>query len=439
MYMNLFDKLFPIHRSITGDGVRKTLSILDELVPIKQYEYPTGMECFDWTIPKEWNIKEAYIKDSRGKTILDIKDHNLHLVGYSVPVWGTFSKQQLMRHLHTLPDMPLAIPYVTSYYKENWGFCVQHDRLGEFTDDEYEVVIDTSMEPGSLTIGEGFIQGETDQEILFSTYVCHPSMAVNELSGPIVQTFIYQYLLEQENLKYSYRFLYVPETIGSIAYLSQHGEKLKENVAAGYVVTCVGHGESFTYKKSKRGDTLADKAALHVLHKTAASSKILEWSPFGSDERQYCSQAFNLPVGSLMKTMYGDYPEYHTSLDNRELISEKAMKEAVDTYISIIQTIEANETYKSTHIHCEPKLDKRGLYPSVGGTRGAKEKDEVSMITNLLAFSDGNHDLIDIANKINKLAPELNETALLLTEKDLLRKCDPLPVEAMKAIVGQIG
>jgi aminopeptidase-like protein len=422
MLMDLFDELFPIYRSITGEGVRESLQILDGIVPIEQLEFPSGMECFDWTIPKEWNVKAAYIQNSKGIKIVDIQQNNLHLVSYSIPIRGTFTKAELMKHIHTLPEQPNAIPYVTSYYQENWGFCVEHSRLGEFSEDQYDVVIDTTLEDGHLTIGEGFIRGETKQEILFSTYVCHPSMAINELSGPLVQTMIYHYLRKQKNLKYSYRFLYVPETIGSIVYLSQFGEHLKKNLAAGYVVTCVGHGEAYTYKKSKQGNSLADKAAIHVLNQLGKTSKIIDWSPFGSDERQYCSPGFNLPIGSLVRTMYGKYPEYHTSLDNRELISEITMWETIETYISIIQTLEANEIYVGTHLYCEPKLDKRGLYPSTGGTRGPKEKEQVAIITNLLAFSNGELDLIDIAEKLHKLAPALSEAALLLVEKGLLLK-----------------
>ncbi|MFD0871002.1 Uncharacterized protein conserved in bacteria with an aminopeptidase-like domain [Chlamydia abortus] len=433
MIMELFDRLFPIQRSITGDGVREMLTILNELVPIEQKEYPSGMTCFDWTIPKEWNVREAYIKNKRGEKIVDLCDHNLHLVSYSVPFRGTVSRDELLARIHTLPEMPDAIPYVTSYYKENWGFCIEHNRLREFVDDEYEVVIDATLEDGYLTIGEGYVPGRGEQEILLSTYVCHPSMANNELSGPLVQTMVYQYLLKRGNLKYNYRFLYVPETIGSILYLSQYGDMLKQRLAAGYVVTCVGHGPSFTYKKSKRGETLADRAAIHVLRQSGKPHRIIEWSPFGSDERQYCSQAFNLPVGSLMRTMYGDYKEYHTSLDNRDLISEEALQETVDMYIKIIETIEANETYRSTHIHCEPKLDKRGLYPSTGGTRSREERERVSMITYLLAYSDGDHDLIDIADKMNKVGSDLAETASLLLAKGLLVPCSGEEIPAYQA------
>ncbi|QJD87187.1 DUF4910 domain-containing protein [Cohnella herbarum] len=421
MLMELFDRLFPINRSITGEGVRQSLSILNEVVPISQREYPSGTECFDWTVPKEWNVKAAYVKDGQGRTLIDFADNNLHLMGYSIPFRGYVTRTELMEHLHTKPELPNAIPYMMSYYKENWGFCVEHNRLHEFTDDRYEVMIDSELKEGHMTFGEGYIKGSSDKEILLSTYVCHPSMAINELSGPLVQTMIYRYLLQKENPKYSYRFLYLPETIGSLLYLSLHGEELKQNVVAGYVVTCVGHGESFTYKKSKRADTLADKAAIHVLKQSGKPYTIVDWNPFGSDERQYCSQGFKLPVGSLMRTMYGEYPEYHTSLDNRELISDEAMQETVQMYIDLIETLEANETYECTHIHGEPKLDKRGLYPYMGGTRTKAEKHRILAITNLIAFSDGSHDLIDIAEKLNVSGKDLREAANLLEQSGLLR------------------
>lgn len=419
--MELFDRLFPINRSITGDGVRQSLSILNEIVPISQREYPSGTECFDWTVPREWNVKAAYVKDGQGRTLIDFADNNLHLMGYSIPFRGYVTRAELMEHLHTKPELPDAIPYMMSYYKENWGFCVEYNRLHEFTDERYEVMIDSELKEGYMTFGEGYIQGSSNKEILLSTYVCHPSMAINELSGPLVQTMIYRYLLQKENLKYSYRFLYLPETIGSLLYLSLHGEELKQRVAAGYVVTCVGHGESFTYKKSKRADTLADKAAIHVLKQSGKPYTIVDWNPFGSDERQYCSQGFKLPVGSLMRTMYGEYPEYHTSLDNRDLISDEAMQETVQMYIDLIETLEANETYECTHIHGEPKLDKRGLYPYMGGTRTKAEKHRILAITNLIAFSDGSHDLIDIAEKLNVSGKDLREAAALLEQSGLLR------------------
>ncbi|MFC5405004.1 DUF4910 domain-containing protein [Cohnella soli] len=436
MLMDLFDRLFPINRSITGNGVRESLRILGESVPIELREYKTGTPCFDWEVPKEWNVRTAYVKDSHGRKLIDFADNNLHLMGYSVPFQGIVSREELMAHLHTRPDLPNAIPYMMSYYKENWGFCIEHDRLGEFTDDSYEVYIDADLEDGFMTIGEGYLPGATEEEILLSTYVCHPSMAINELSGPLVQTAVYRYLAQRGGLKYSYRFLYVPETIGALLYLSQHGERMKSKVAAGYVVTCTGHGESFTYKKSKRGDTLADKAAIHVLKQSGKPYEIVEWNPFGSDERQYCSEGFRLPVGSLMRTMYDKYPEYHTSLDNRTLISEEALQETVQMYIDIIETLEANETYTCLHIYGEPKLDKRGLYPYTGGNRTEEQKRRIAAITNLIAFSDGKRDLIDIAEKLGVVGSTLHEPALALEQCGLLRKIDRFSFDLA---VSQIG
>ena len=422
MLERLFDRLFPLNRSITGDGVRETLRILDEYAPIRRQEYPTGAVCFDWEVPKEWNVREAYVKNGQGRKLIDFRDCNLHLMGYSKPFRGFVTRDELMARLHTKPDLPDAIPYMTSYYREDWGFCIPHRRLGEFTDDRYEVLIDADLADGHMTIGEGVITGATDREILLSTYVCHPSMAINELSGPLVQTMVYRALLARGGLKYTYRFLYLPETIGSLLYLSRHGEHLKAKVDAGYVITCTGHGEAFIYKKSKRGDTLADKAALHVLKQSGKPYKTVEWNPFGSDERQYCSEGFRLPVGSLMRTMYGEYPEYHTSLDDRSLISWQALRETVDMYLAIIDTLEANETYLSTHIHGEPKLDKRGLYPYTSGTRTPEEKLRILQTTHLIAFSDGRRDLMDIAETLGLAGRDLRETARLLVQHGLLRR-----------------
>ena len=427
MLEELFDRLFPIHRSITGNGVRETLCILGEYAPIRQREIPSGTVCFDWEVPKEWNVRDAYVKDSHGRKVIDFQDNNLHLMGYSKPFRGFVTRDELLAHVHTKPDMPDAIPYMTSYYREDWGFCLQHRRLAELTDDWYEVIIDADLADGHMTIGEGVVQGSSEREILLSTYVCHPAMAINELSGPIVQTMVHKALAKRTDLKYTYRFLYMPETIGALLYLSLHGDHLKDKVDAGYVVTCTGHGEAFTYKRSKRGDTLADKAALHVLKSAGKPYRVIDWNPFGSDERQYCSDAFRLPVGSLMRTMYGEYPEYHTSLDNRSLISWQALQESIDMYLAIIETLEANETYVSTHIHGEPKLDKRGLYPYTSGTRTQQEKLRILQTTNLIAFSDGTHDLMDIADKLGLAARDMRETAELLVKHGLLRRADAAP------------
>jgi aminopeptidase-like protein len=423
MISELIGRLFPLNRSITGDGVRQTLSILNEIVPVLQVEYPTGMKCFDWEIPKEWNIKDAYVKNSKGEKLIDYRDSNLHVLGYSIPFKGIIKKAELMKHLYTIPEMPEAIPYLTSYYKERWGFCLEHKRLKDFNDDEYEVCIDSSLYEGCLTLGEGFIKGLSSNEVILSTNICHPSLAHNELSGPVVQTMIYKNLLEKKGLNYSYRFLYLPETIGSIAYLSKHGEEIKKKCVAGFVVTCVGNDASYTYKQSRIGNSLADRAAKNVLQSSGNDYKIVDWFPTGSDERQYCSIGFNLPFGSLMRSMYGAYKEYHTSLDNLDFVSVKAMEETVRTYLDIIETIEINDFYKSSHIHCEPKFDKRNLYPTLGSQR--KIENSMERMLYLWAFSDGRNDIIDIAEKLNicakDLKPELND----LIKEGLLQRLQP--------------
>jgi aminopeptidase-like protein len=418
--MNTFDRLFPITRSITGNGVRETLKILGELVPIEQTETPTGTACFDWSVPREWNIRDAYVLDRNGRRVIDFRQSNLHVVNYSVPIRKKVSRAELLEHVYTIPEMPEAIPYRTSYYKESWGFCLQHKRLAELKDDQYDVVIDSTLENGTLTSGEGFIQGASEREVLLSTYVCHPSMANNELSGPLVTTAVYKELLSRKNLRYSYRFLYVPETIGTILFLSRKGEHLKKNLAAGYVVTCVGNKSEFTYKRSRQGNTLADRAAVHALATSGSPHSLIDWNPDGSDERQYCSPGFDLPVGSLMRIPYMKYPEYHTSLDNRSLLSEESLQESVSMYLRIIDTLEANDVFINQQPHCEPQLSKRGLYPTLGGAQSSSEI--VQKLMYLLAYSDGQYDLIDIANKLKLPAASFRPQIEQLLQAGLLAR-----------------
>ncbi|MCX7729307.1 MAG: DUF4910 domain-containing protein, partial [Bacteroidia bacterium] len=358
-----FDRLFPICRSITGNGVRETLKILSEIIPLNIYEIPTGTEVFDWTIPKEWNIQDAYIKTPDGRKICNFKEHNLHVVNYSVPVSKKITLDELKKHLHTLPNKPHAIPYVTSYYKENWGFCMTYEEYQTLPKSgEYEVVINSSLTHGSLTYADCVLQGESKDEILISTYVCHPSMANNELSGPLVSMFLYQQLAQLKKRKYTYRFVFVPETIGALVYLKKHGEYLKRYCKAGYVVTCIGDRGIFHYKQSKYANTLADKAAIHTLQHSKKLFRVLPFYPGGSDERQYCSPAFNLPVGSLMRTPYREFPEYHTSLDNKDFISFQSIQESIEMYFNIMLTLEVNEKYLNTMPYGEQQLSKRGLY-----------------------------------------------------------------------------
>ena len=393
-----FDLLWPINRSLTGEGNRKTLKILSEIIDLDIKEVPSGTTCFDWTIPPEWNIREAWIKDENGKIVVNFADNNLHLLGYSTPMHAKMPLAELKPNLYSLPDYPEVIPYLTSYYKERWGFCMSNNQLKSLKEGIYEVYIDSDLNPkGSLTYGEAILKGNSDKEVLFSTYICHPSMANNELSGPLVTSFIYKALKEMGNLKYTYRFLFVPETIGSIMYLSKNGAHMKDKLIAGYTVTCIGDPGNFTYKRSRIGNSLGDRAAELVLKQTENKYTIKDFFPSGSDERQYCSPGFNLPVGSLMRTMYGLYKEYHTSADNKSFISFDAMQGSIDKYLEIVKLIELNEFYINSMPYCEPQLGKRGLYPTLGS-----QKNQAKFVEALLWFlnySDGSHDLIEIIDK----------------------------------------
>jgi aminopeptidase-like protein len=391
-----FDRLWPILRSITGAGVRQTHDILSELVNLEHYEIPTGTPVFDWVIPKEWVVREAYVIDPSGKRILDIQENNLHLLNYSIPFRGVISKEELEQHLYSLPNQPTAIPYVTSYYAPRWGFCFSQQQRDTLPEGDYQVFIDTEMIDGSLTISEAVLPGETEQEVLISTYICHPSLANNELSGPLVAAFLYQKLSGLKKRRLTYRFVFLPETIGAIAYLSLRSEYLKKNLVAGYVVTCVGDAGNFTYKRSRSYPSLADRAAEHVLKHLDKASKVIDFSPLGSDERQYCSPGFNLPMGSLMRSMYGTFPEYHTSLDNRDFISFTSMAESVETYFKVMMALENNVFYKNLFPYGEPQLSKRGLYETLGRNTIPELSSAVFWLLN---FADGEHDLLAIAEK----------------------------------------
>ncbi|MEO8568564.1 MAG: DUF4910 domain-containing protein [Ginsengibacter sp.] len=416
-----FDRLWPLNRSLTGNGNRETFKILSEIVDLKISEVPSGTECFDWTIPPEWNVKEAWIKDSKGNIIVDFSVNNLHLLSYSEPYSGKLNFEDLKPHIYTLPGQPSLIPYLTSYYKRRWGFCISHNQfLNLDKEDTYEILIDSSLDSnGSMTIGETIIKGTSDKEVLFSTYICHPSLASNELSGPLVSAFIYSKLKELPKLKYTYRFVFLPETIGTIYYLSRHGEYLKNNLDAGFVITCIGDSGKFTYKKSRRGNSLADRATEMVLAQSGEKFTIENFTPRGSDERQYCSPGFNLPVGSLMRTMYGKYAEYHTSADNKDYISFPAMEQAVFKYLDIIELLERNENYINTLPYCEPQLGKRGLYPTLGSQK--ETEDSVEAMMWILNLADGSNDLISISEKsgiaVQKLFPIVDK----LIEKSILR------------------
>jgi len=416
-----FDRLWPITRSLTGDGNRETLKILSELVELEVHEVPSGTQCFDWTIPPEWNIKDAWIKDENGNKIVDFAKNNLHILGYSVPIHAKMTLSELMPNLYSLPDYPEVIPYLTSYYKERWGFCLSHNELMKIEDGIYEVYIDSDLNPkGNLTYGEAIIKGTSDKEVLFSTYICHPSLANNELSGPLVTAYIYRALKSITNLKYTYRFLFIPETIGSIMYLSKNGSHLKDKLIAGYTVTCIGDSGNFTYKRSRRGNSLADRAAELVLKQTERDYIVKDFFPSGSDERQYCSPGFNLPVGSLMRTMYGVYKEYHTSADNKSFISFEAMQKSIEKYLEIVKIIEMNDYYVNNQPYCEPQLGKRGLYPTLGSQKTHKLFVEALMW--FLNYSDGEHDLIEIIEKSGLPYEEFSQVIEKCLDSGLISK-----------------
>ena len=393
---NLAKKLWPINRSITGDGVRETLSIIQKDVPeLKVFEISSGTKVFDWTVPKEWKVRDAYIITPDGKKICQFKKNNLHLIGYSSPINLKIPLSKLQDHLYSLPNQPDAIPYITSYYEKRWGFCITHDERQGLTDGDYQVYIDAELFDGSLSYGEILIKGQTSEEIFISTYICHPSMANNELSGPCVTTFLAKKLKEFKKLKYSYRLIFIPETIGSITYLSQNIEHLKQNVVAGFNVTCVGDDRDYSYLPSRKGGSLSDQIAKHVLKHICPTFKSYKWADRGSDERQYCAPNVDLPIASIMRTKYGMYDEYHTSLDDLiNVVTAKGLEGGFNALWKAIEALERN-SYPKVTILCEPQLGKRDLYPAL---LTEHTNSKVMQMLNLITWSDGTHSLIDIAD-----------------------------------------
>ena len=376
--------------------MRKTLSILKEFIPdLSVIEVPSGTPVFDWTIPKEWKVDDAYILSPGGEKICSFKENNLHLVGYSNPIHKKFSLSELQNHLYSLPEQPTAIPYITSYYKDHWGFCLSQNQRDNLKDGEYEVLINSKLFDGSLTYGELLIKGKSDKEVFISTYVCHPSMANNELSGPTVTTFIAKWLKTRPNNRFSYRFVFIPETIGSITYLSKNKDYLKSKVIAGFNVSCIGDNRDYSYLPSRRGDTLSDIVSKHVLKNIYPTFKSYKWTDRGSDERQYCAPGIDLPIASIMRTRYGSYDEYHTSLDDLvNVVTEKGLDGGYNALKKAIEAIEENR-YPKINVFCEPQLGKRGLYPTLSTkTSGV----EVSLMMNLITWSDGTKSLIEIAD-----------------------------------------
>ena len=397
-------RLFPICRSITGDGFRQSLGIIREQVPEMQvFEVPSGTEVFDWTVPKEWNIRGGWIRRKNGETVIDFSNSNLHVLGYSLPIHLLVNRDELLEHIYTQPEQPDWIPYVTSYYKERWGFCMTEHQKEQLTDEEYEVFIDSTLADGSLTYGELIVPGETDEEIFFSTYLCHPSMANNELSGPCLMTALIKYVQSLPKRRYTYRFIIVPETIGSITYLSRNLKSMQQHVKAGFVLSCVGDDRTYSMVSTKYEDTLADRVLENVLHFHYPDYIRYSFMKRASDERQYGSAGVGLPVCAFCRSKYHEYPEYHTSADNLSVISPEGLQGSYDVMVKVINALEYNRHYQMT-CPCEPQLGKRGLYPTISqkGTYAA-----FRAMQHFTAYADGRNDLIAISEIIGTPVDQL--------------------------------
>jgi aminopeptidase-like protein len=408
-------ELYPICRSITGEGLRQTLGAVQKRIPLQISEVSTGTEVFDWTVPKEWNIRDAYIKDATGKRIVDFQACNLHVLNYSAPIRKTMPLSELRPHLFTIPDHPEWIPYRTSYYRENWGFCLSHNQMLALEEGNYEVCIDSTLTHGSLTYGECYLPGRSSDEVLISCHVCHPSLANDNLSGVTVATALAEQLVGCD-LRNSYRFLFIPGTIGAITWLAQNRDKTNR-IRHGLVLTGIGNESGFHYKKSRRGDADIDHAVAQVLRHNGRSYDVLEFSPYGYDERQYCSPGFNLPVGCLTRSVWGMFPEYHTSADNLDFITPERLGESLRVCASVVDVLENNRRYRNLSPYCEPQLGKRGLYRSTGG-----EAIEVEINARLwvLNCSDGEQSLLDIAERSGLPFSVIRNAADLLHEGGLL-------------------
>ena len=438
---SLMETLFPICRSITGNGVRQTLKILKKEINLKITEVPSGTKVFDWKIPNEWNIKDAYVKDSSGKRIIDFKKSNIHVLNYSIPINKKITSNSLKKHLYTLPEKPNSVPYVTSYYKKNWGFCVTHNSLDSFSEDHYDVCINSSLKKGSLTYGEYLKKGKVSDEILISTYVCHPSLCNDNLSGVVVATILAK-LLSKVETYFSYRFLFIPETIGSITWLSKNKKNLNK-IKAGLVLSCVGGNEIYTYKKTRENDSVIDELVTNILKKSNKSFQIKDYFPYGSDERQFCSPGINLPIGVFMRTQYYEFKEYHTADDNLESIKKFALNDSLIMLYKIILELEnkkpsfkklknqkilksKTDVYLNLNPNCEPQLGRRKLYRNISKSRLVDKNDSENLlelsICWILNLSDGFHSLKEISKKSNIDLKLFQRTSKLLLEKKLLKK-----------------
>jgi aminopeptidase-like protein len=412
------EDLYPLCRSITGEGTRETLRRLDKHAPLVRHEVPSGTTVFDWTVPREWNIRDAYVKDTAGDRVIDFQRSNLHVVNYSAPVRARLTLDQLRPHLHSLPEHPDWVPYRTSYYKETWGFCLSQRQLDALPDGEYEVCVDSSLETGHLTYGECHIPGETEDEVLISCHVCHPSLANDNLAGAVVAAFMAE-LLGGLRLRHAFRFLFIPGTIGSITWLARNEHRVNR-IQHGLVLACLGDAGHPTYKRSRRGDAEIDRVVAHVLSARRGGHAIVDFSPYGYDERQFCSPGFNLPVGRLTRTPHGQYPEYHTSADNLDLVRPAQLADSLRLCLEIVEVLEGNAVYVSENPKCEPQLGKRGLYRSTGGMAEAGV-DELALLW-VLNLSDGRHSLLDIAERSGYQFAGIRRAADLLARHGLLKE-----------------
>jgi aminopeptidase-like protein len=409
-------ELFPLLRSITGEGLRASLRILQRTAPLSLHEVPSGTAVFDWVVPREWNLKSARLFAPDGTVVVDAAKSSLHILNYSVPFKGDVSLEELEKHLYSLPETPSLIPYRTSYYKEAWGFCLPHAERRRLLPGQYHVDIDTTLTDGSLTYGELVVPGEEEAEVLVSTHCCHPSLANDNCAGMAMVATLAR-MLSGLRPRYTYRFLFVPGTIGAISWLAQN-ESRARRVAHGLVAACVGDKGRLTYKRSRQGTAFIDRAAIHVLQQSGEDFEVRDFTPYGYDERQYCSPGFNLAVGSLTRTPYGEYPEYHTSADNLSLVQPEKVVDTLRRYLEVFEVLEGNRTYTNLLPKCEPQLGKRGLYATVGGESHTQAR-QMAMLW-VLNQSDGTKALLDIAERAKVPFFEVRRAARALLGAGLL-------------------
>ena len=416
---NFIADLYPICRSITGEGVRETLRRIQKRIPLEIHEVASGTKVFDWTVPLEWNVSDAFVKNEAGERVIDFKANNLHLMSYSTPLQKQMRFADLKTHLFSLPDHPNWIPYRTSYYQENWGFCLRHKDLEQLADGEYDVVIDSTLKPGSLTYGECYLSGESSDEILISCHVCHPSLCNDNLSGIAVAAQLAHAIAERPK-RYSYRFLFIPGTIGSITWLARNEHNVSR-IKHGLVLTGLGDAGEITYKRSRQGQADIERAMVHVLKHAGEPHTIIDFFPFGYDERQFCSPGFNLPVGCLMRTPHGQYPEYHSSADNLDFVKRDSLASSYGRCLEVFELLEHDRTYLNQNPKCEPQLGRRGLYRSIAGQQ-EKQSKELALLW-VLNGSDGRHTLLDIADRASLPFENILVAARELEQVGLLKEC----------------